>query len=424
MNTFASPKLPAYIALAVTGCSTGLVLRRAEPVLLAAPFLVALGIGLALAQMPRIRAVVNLTREQALEGEDVEVEVMLEATAPVARAEIVLRLPPGLEEDGGALVHARSLTTTAPQRMRRVIHCRRWGGYAVGELYVRARDTFGFFVTEVHFHPQCPLRVYPLPAALRSIIRASETQVFVGNELSRAKGDGIEFIDVRPFAPGDRVRRVNWRLSTRRRELYVNEFQREQNTDIILFLDTFAEARHGNNGTLDEAIRATAALAERYLQRRDRVGLIGFGGILRWLRPAMGLAQYYQIVEALIDTEVVVSFAWKGIDVIPPATLPPKALLVAITPLLDERTINALFDLRARRFDLAIIEVSPIPFVAQPARPAKDIAIHVWALERELLRDRFRRLGVPIGAWEASQALDAVVQEVQAFRRSARRARA
>ena len=82
----------------------------------------------------------------------------------------------------------------------------------------------------------------------------------------------------------------------------MNESHPERNTDVILFVDSFAEARLGGEGTLDLAVRATAALADAYGRRRDRVGLIGFGGILRWLVPGTGLVQLYRIVDALLDT--------------------------------------------------------------------------------------------------------------------------
>jgi uncharacterized protein (DUF58 family) len=89
--------------------------------------------------------------------------------------------------------------------------------------------------------------------------------------------------------------------------------------------------------------------------------------------------------------------------------------------LLDERAIDALLNLRARRFDLAIVEVSPEPFVAAPVN---DLALRVWRLDREVMRERFRRLGVPVVVWSAGQPLEQAVQEVQVFRRSARLARA
>ena len=95
----------------------------------------------------------------------------------------------------------------------------------------------------------------------------------------------------------------------------------ERNTDVVIFLDTFVEARREDAGTLDLAVRAAATLAERYLAHRDRVGLVVFGGILNWLTPATGIVQRYRIVDALLDAEILLSYAWKDIDVVPRRTL-------------------------------------------------------------------------------------------------------
>ena len=83
----------------------------------------------------------------------------------------------------------------------------------------------------------------------------------------------------------------------------------ERNTDVVIFLDTFVEARREDAGTLDLAVRAAATLAERYLAHRDRVGLVVFGGILNWLTPATGIVQRYRIVDALLDAEILLSYA-------------------------------------------------------------------------------------------------------------------
>ena len=69
--------------------------------------------------------------------------------------------------------------------------------------------------------------------------------------------------------------------------------------------------------------------------------------------------QRYRLIDALLETGVEFSYAWKDVNIIPARTLPPKALVIAVTPLLDERSIMALHDLRARGHDLAIVEVSP-----------------------------------------------------------------
>jgi uncharacterized protein (DUF58 family) len=259
---------------------------------------------------------------------------------------------------------------------------------------------------------------------LRRALQPVETQLFSGNEVARAKGDGIEFADIRQWSAGDALKRVNWRASARRGDLWVNEAHPERNTDVILFVDSFAEARLGAAGTLDLAVRATAALADMYVGRRDRVGLIGFGGILRWLVPGTGTVQLYRIIDALLDTQIVLSYYWKELDVIPRRTLPPSALVIALSPLLDRRTVGALLDLRARGYDLAVIDVSPVPFTRRPARGLDAVAYNIWTLRRDALRHQLQRAGVAVAEWQSGQPLQAVLEEVREFRRYARHARA
>ena len=138
------------------------------------------------------------------------------------------------------------------------------------------------------------------------------------------------------------MRSINWQASARRGDLLVNEQHPERNTDVVLFLDTFTDVHAGGHGTLDLTVRAAASLAHRYLQRKDRVGVVSFGGYLSWLLPRSGTQQLYRIVDSLLEMGVVLSFATKGIDVLPPRSLPPKALVLALSPLLDARSAAAL----------------------------------------------------------------------------------
>jgi uncharacterized protein (DUF58 family) len=422
--TYLTPKLLAYAFLAAIGCLGGLALGRPEPALLGAPFLFAIVIGATLHRWPEVRSSSRVLSDRVLEGDTVQVEVDISSMAPVPRLEVMLRVPEGLKLVDGPPAVALAVAPGTPGEVKRTVRCNRWGGYRLGESLIRVRDPLGFFVSEGWSGPGSALRVYPRSEAIRTLLTPAETQVFAGNELSRMRGDGIEFADVRPFVAGDRVKRINWRLTSRQGEPYINDYHRERNADVVIFLDAFAEVRRGDAGTRFEAVRAAAALAERYLQERNRVGLISFGGILRWLHPAMGTVQRYRIVESLIETDVVFSYAWKEIAVIPPAVLPPKALVIALTPLLDERVMHALLDLRARHFDLAIIEVSPAPFIAPPRNQTDALAERIWALDREVMRERLRRLGVPVAEWKAGEPVEQPILEVQAFRRYTRLARA
>jgi uncharacterized protein (DUF58 family) len=417
----ASAKLAAYAALAAFGLLAALIAHRPELAVASAPFWLTLVLGLSTARDPNVRVDIELDRERALEGEEVVAEVTVRSENPVEYAELFLTLPSGLQVAAGTPNPVGFGLRDAERELEFRIRCERWGGYAIGEAHVRARDRFGIFLFERRIEEQLPLKVYPREEELQFALRPRETQVFAGNQVSRAKAEGIEFADLRPFAYGDRVRRVNWRASARRGELWVNEHHPERNTDVVLFLDTFVEARRaGGSSTLDQAVRAAASLTTQYLEQRDRVALVSFGGVLRWFLPGSGLIQRYRIVDALLDTEILENYAWKDIDIIPRGTLPPQALVLALTPLLDPRAVGALLDLRARGFDLAVVEISPVPFAPAGSGEVDGIAHRLWLMSRESLRARFLEVGVSVIEWSEDAPLVRALEEASSFRRFAR----
>jgi uncharacterized protein (DUF58 family) len=419
----ATPKLGAYAALAGAGLLAALVLGRPELAALAAPFALLLVAGLSLAEVPRVRAVLELEAERQVEGEPVEAWLELHAETPVPRLELLLDLPDGLETEAPN-PQLLSLWFDERRELELPLRCEHWGAYLVGEVLLRAQDRFGLLVFEQTLDLRRPLKVYPRGEALRKLLRPLETQAFAGNQPPRARGEGIEFADLRPFVPGDRVRRVNWRATARRGEPWVNETHPEWNTDVVIFLDTFAEARTAGSSTLDQAVEAAGSLAAHYIREKDRVGLVAFGGVLNWLTVSSGVVQLYRVLDSLLDAEIFLSYAWKNIDILPVRTLPPRALVLALTPLLDERSVRALTDLRARGFDLAVVEISPVPFVEPGSGELDELAYRLWLLRRDALRSSYLQLGVPVVEWRKDAPLQAALEEVTTFRRHARVTRA
>ena len=424
MTRAASPRVAAYSVLTAAALLAALAVRRPELVVVAAPFALALALGLRLPREPRLGFTLTVERERALERDELLVEIDVSTDVAVERLELLLVVPEGLEVAAGANPVAVRLGHEDDAKVTFTLRCVRWGNYVLGDIRVRARDRFGLVAWEHRLERKTDLRVYPHPEALRRLVSPVATQPFTGNEVARQKGEGLEFADLREFAAGDRVRSINWRASARRNELVVNERHPERNTDVILFLDSFAEARRGSRSTLDLAVGATSTLAERYLERRDRVGVVSFGGLLRWLVPGTGLAQRYRIVDSLLETAIVFNYAWKDVSVIPARTLPPQALVIAVSPLLDERSVAALLDLRARGYDLVVVEVSPVPFAEAGRSEADRLAHRLWLLHRQELRARYEALGVAVATWGDEVALEAALEGVRSFRRHARLARA
>jgi len=423
MRRTAAPKLGAYAGLTAFGLLAALVLGQPLVVALAAPFAIVLVGGLLFAEEPRLEAVVRVDRERVLEGDEVVLELKLWSPRELPRLDVLVRIPDGLTVEEGRNPVSTRIDPNETRKLQLKLRATRWGGYLLGGAVLRAQDHAGLFRYDLTLPRDLKLRVFPREEQLRSLLRPRETQPYVGDEVSRRRGDGIEFADIRPFAFGDAVTRINWRATARRGELWVNDRHPERNTDVVIFLDAFTEARRHETGTLDHAVRAAASLAREYINARDRVGLIGFGGSLRWLLPGTGYVQLYRICEALIDTQILLTYAWRDIIAVPSRVLPPHAVIVALTPLLDERSINALLDLRARGFDLAVVETSPVPFVESGTTQVEELAFRIWELRRESLRQRLRQSGVAVSEWRAGTPLAVPIEEVGAFRRYARAGR-
>jgi len=192
---FTSPRLSAYAALAAAGLIAGLAFGRVEPVGLAAPFVLALVAAVA-GREPEVSVQLSLDRERALEGDEVTATVELLSAASVDRFELLLLLPPELQAER-APAQALHLRAGEERTVELKLHCERWGAFSVGPVLFRARNLLGVRTWEGRAGEAQWLRIYPAEETLHSLVPPLETQVFVGNQVSRARGEGIEFADLR-----------------------------------------------------------------------------------------------------------------------------------------------------------------------------------------------------------------------------------
>ncbi len=421
MTRAGNPRLLGYVALAALGLLGALALRRPELAVAAAPFALVVALG-SRARDPRVAVEFTMDAERTLEGANEEVTVTVRSERTVDRLELLLDLPAGVQVADGEAAQSMRLRAGEERELDLALRCVRWGVYDLCAVKVRARDPWRLVTWEGRVGASHRLKAYPRPLTLRRLLAPMETQAFAGSRVARTKGDGVEYADIRDFVPGDRVRSINWRASARRQGLVVTDRHPERNTDVVLFVDSFADVRDGDRSVLDDAVRAAAALAARYLEHRDRVGLVGFGGVLRWLQPGMGSTQRYRLVETLLETGVAPTYTWRDVNVIPARILPPAALVLALSPLVDPRFVVALEDLRGRRYDVAVVEVDPVPLVRPGRTEVERAAYRLWLLEREVHRWRLESRGIGIATW-GDGALDTVLEEVRTFRRYARTAR-
>ena len=394
MTASATPKLLTYVLTAGLALLGGIALGRPELVAMAAPFLIVLVLGLGGTHLPAISAVVSTDVDRCIEGDLIEATITVNSLEVPVEVDVATALGTGLL--AGPTARSSTLLVGNGEQRRHVMFLQavHWGVQQVGPLALRVHGPGRLVTFEGVIDEHQSIKVFPIYERLVQGLPPAETQMHSGNHVARALADGIEFATVRPFTYGDSVRRVNWRVTSRTQKLHVNLAHPERNSDVVLFLDTFTDAALETGSTLDITVRGACAVAQHHLRHHDRVGLVSFGGNARWLTASMGRSHAYRIAEFLLDVNASFSYAWKDIKLLPHGTIPSGALVVAFSPLIDERAIRALADLGKRGFPVIAVETLSEDEVACGPSHEATVAYRAWKLLRDMQRVRLGNAGV------------------------------
>ncbi len=126
-----------------------------------------------------------------------------------------------------------------------------------------------------------------------------------GLHQSPFRGFSVEFIEHRPYQPGDELRYVDWKMLARSDRLTVKQFEEETNLRAMIVMDA-SRSMHWVGGErrltkLDYAKRLTAALSLIMLRQRDATGFIGFDEEVRSVVPARARLQHWWTLLTAID---------------------------------------------------------------------------------------------------------------------------
>jgi uncharacterized protein (DUF58 family) len=117
------------------------------------------------------------------------------------------------------------------------------------------------------------------------------------------KGRGMDFSEVRPYAPGDEVRTIDWNVSARTGHLHVKRFVEERELTVMVLCDLSASADFGSGARTKAEVAAeiAALLAFSAVANGDRVGLALFTDeVERFVPPRKGRRHALRIVSEIL----------------------------------------------------------------------------------------------------------------------------
>src|SRR5512137_1937359 len=118
------------------------------------------------------------------------------------------------------------------------------------------------------------------------------------------KGRGMDFSEVRAYAPGDEVRTIDWNVSARTGALHVKRFVEERELTVMVLCDLSASADFGSGARTKAEVAAeiAALIAFSAVQNGDRVGLALFTDeVERFVPPRKGRRHALRIVSEILQ---------------------------------------------------------------------------------------------------------------------------
>ncbi len=413
------------VVLTTGGLLLAVFAARPEIAVLSLPWLILLVMGLAGSRRPHIDMAVEPASERSTVGDSVDVVYRFRLGPSGARMAGTLYATwpdaspagpgrPGVgrldaaRPEGDSLLGrtlARPLLTGVPVELTVPFTAARWGTYDAGVVKARFVERFGLFVWSTELMQAAPVRFHPDELQLRQLLVPTRMRRKTGVHQSRLAARGMEFAGVRPHSPGDSLRDVNWRASARSHDLWVSERHPDRSTDVVLLLDSFPESygidadddgrtTGGQAYLLDLVVRLAMAVAARHLALTDRVGLVELGGIVRWVSPAAGRLQLYRLFDAALATSPYHSWAKRDLSVVPRRAIPPTAMVIGVSPLVDDRFVNAVVELAGGGADVAVVSLEkPVP------EEVPEALRLMWSAERQMARDVLANHGIAVARW-------------------------
>ena len=421
------------VALGVLGVGAALLTGRADLVAVIGPLVLMAGLAWAERGARRVPVVAATVPPQVPGGGIVAVELSVAAAGDAQLLTVTVPSADGDASAGRLSLAADSshetVWTTAPD----------WGAATLARPDLVAVGPDGLWEAGPVIGQEAVATALPTGSPPPGLTLPPILGGWAGEHRSRRPGQGGELVDLREFAPGDRLRAVHWRAFARHQRLFVRRTLSDADADVVIVVDTRSEVmpqaieepawwprtvarwrRRGRRlgelmtalvridtpvpagqrppavvGSLDLTVRAAASIAAAQLQVGDRVGLLDLSTWRRGARMGAGRRQLERIRYQLSGLRFRPATGVVRVDL---WNLPTAAVVVLVSPLTDDSITLAAADCRARGHQVFVVDVLPERSLRQEqGRTLADRAeLAVLLAERRRQLAELRRHGIPV----------------------------
>lgn len=154
------------------------------------------------------------------------------------------------------------------------------GVYNFGDINLFATSFLGLVERRFVSEAEEAVPVYPSVIQMKNYELKAFRQIShqTGIKKIRRLGHSYEFEQIKNYVAGDDFRTINWKASSRRAVLMVNQYEDERSQQVYCVIDKSRVMRmpFGGLTLMDHAINAALVMSNIVLKKKDKAGLLSF----------------------------------------------------------------------------------------------------------------------------------------------------
>ena len=306
----------------------------------------------------------------------------------------------------------RALDENSKAEWRIRLICSQRGVFSLGPWEWISADPFGLFQIRRRILQSQKMVVYPPLASLSEDFRPFGERPGDLRPLNQPlQAESVQATQTRPYQSGDPLRRIHWRTSARRQNLYIKVFDPEAASRIWIIPDLDPNVHNGNHfedwqdSSEESMILTLSALASMFIKENRAVGF--YAGIEppRILLPQRGTGHLWSILTELAPLHTRQHVPLEEILTPIRNIISPLDLIVVVTPSLNSAWMKSLSNIRmSSGNEVWAILLDPESFGMQgdaqaAEKEAKFMGIHTRLVRRGDIQVQLGSLGA-IRRWE------------------------
>lgn len=180
------------------------------------------------------------------------------------------------------------------------------GKFSFGDVFIMIRSLFFLVSRRIDFELSQNVHVYPSVLQMKryELLVFQQQKVSSGIKKIRRLGNNSEFEQIKNYVQGDEIRTINWKATSRRNELMVNQYQEEKSQSVYCIIDKSRSMQMEFDGLsmLDYSINSSLVFTNIALRKGDKAGLITYSDKIGTLLAAeRSSGQMKRVQEALYN---------------------------------------------------------------------------------------------------------------------------